>query len=186
MKFIPTNLTHKYIFTEYSFHLHIATHLFTLWAYKSTHRGYYDIHISDIYGCKDSIDYKKINVTRYTDWAITTPIMLLVLVLAILYNKGGSLNFFDFLLILAFNYLMLGAGYLGEIGVISKRKGLLVGFLGFILLYGFIYVKYMSGKAIFDNTGKVVSNKYDNGSCVFNLLLFLTGGFSVFSTIIFN
>ena len=74
----------------------------------------------------DSIDYKKINVNRYTDWAITTPIMLLVLVLAILYNKGGSLNFFDFLLILAFNYLMLGAGYLGEIGVISKKKGVVI------------------------------------------------------------
>lgn len=112
---------------------------------------FYSQFMERIKRSKDSIDYKKINVTRYTDWAITTPIMLLVLVLAILYNKGGSLNFFDFLLILAFNYLMLGAGYLGEIGVISKRKGLLVGFLGFILLYGFIYVKYMSGKAIFDN-----------------------------------
>ena len=27
--------------------------------------------------------FEKINITRYTDWAITTPIMLLVLVLAI-------------------------------------------------------------------------------------------------------
>ena len=99
----------------------------------------------------DTIDYKQINVTRYTDWAITTPIMLLVLVLALLYNSGGSLNFFDFLIILAFNYLMLGAGYMGEIGQISKKKGLVIGFLGFILLYTFIYMKYMTGKQIFDN-----------------------------------
>ena len=112
---------------------------------------FYSQFMERIKKSKNGIDYKKINVNRYTDWAITTPIMLLVLVLAILYNKGGTLNFFDFLLILAFNYLMLGAGYLGEIGVISKKKGVVIGFLGFILLYGFIYVKYMSGKAIFDN-----------------------------------
>ena len=30
------------------------------------------------------IDYRNINLTRFTDWAITTPIMLLVLLLAFL------------------------------------------------------------------------------------------------------
>ncbi len=98
-----------------------------------------------------NIDFKQINVTRYTDWAITTPIMLLVLVLAILYNRGGTLNFFDFLIILALNYFMLGAGYLGEIGVMSRRNGLIWGFVAFVLLYGFIYAKYLSGRFIFDN-----------------------------------
>ena len=112
---------------------------------------FYSQFMERIKKSKDEIDYKQINVTRYTDWAITTPIMLLVLVLAILYNKGGSLNFFDFLIILAFNYLMIGAGYMGEIGLISKRRGQVIGFIGFILLYGFIYVKYMTGAAIFDN-----------------------------------
>tara|TARA_Y100000389_G_C17455662_1_gene517975 strand:- start:1897 stop:2574 length:678 start_codon:yes stop_codon:yes gene_type:complete len=99
----------------------------------------------------DNINYKQINETRYTDWAITTPIMLLVLVLAILYNTGGSLNFFDFLIILLFNYVMLASGYLGEIGKITKRQGVIIGFIGFVLLYGFIYAKYMTGKYIFDN-----------------------------------
>ena len=37
----------------------------------------------------DNVDYKKINMTRYSDWFITTPIMLLVLCLAFLYNTGG-------------------------------------------------------------------------------------------------
>ena len=47
---------------------------------------------------KKEIDYREINETRYVDWAITTPIMLLVLVLAFLYNsKGGRLHFFSFL-----------------------------------------------------------------------------------------
>ena len=41
-----------------------------------------------------NIDYEQINTTRYVDWAITTPIMLLVLVLAFLYNnKAGCSKF---------------------------------------------------------------------------------------------
>ena len=44
------------------------------------------------------IDYKNINTTRFTDWAITTPIMLLVLLLAFLYNTGGRLSFGHFVL----------------------------------------------------------------------------------------
>ena len=33
------------------------------------------------------IDYKDINTTRYNDWFITTPLMLLALMLALSYNK---------------------------------------------------------------------------------------------------
>ena len=45
----------------------------------------------------DEVNYEKINHTRYLDWSITTPIMLLVLVLALLYNtNGGAFNFFSF------------------------------------------------------------------------------------------
>ena len=49
----------------------------------------------------ESVPYKTINNTRYLDWSITTPIMLLVLVLALLYNNnGGALGFKSFLTIL--------------------------------------------------------------------------------------
>ena len=54
-----------------------------------------------------NINYRKINMTRYIDWFITTPIMLLVLCLAFLYNTGGKLQFFTFLKILALNFAML-------------------------------------------------------------------------------
>ena len=100
---------------------------------------------------KNKIDFKQINVTRYTDWAITTPIMLLVLVLAMLYNSGGSLVFSDYLIILLLNYSMIIFGYLGEINKISKNKGLVIGFISFFLLYGFIYLKYLHGNYIRDN-----------------------------------
>ena len=54
------------------------------------------------------IDIEKLNKMRFTDWSITTPIMLLVLVLAFLYNtKGGSMPFGKFLLILLFYLFVL-------------------------------------------------------------------------------
>ena len=34
------------------------------------------------------IDYKKINITRYTDWFITTPFMILGLELVLTYNNN--------------------------------------------------------------------------------------------------
>lgn len=112
---------------------------------------FYSQFMTRIKESKDKIDFKQINVTRYTDWAITTPIMLLVLVLAMLYNSGGSLVFSDYLIILLFNYLMIIFGYLGEVKKISKNKGLIVGFISFFLLYGFIYYKYLYGNYIRDN-----------------------------------
>lgn len=101
---------------------------------------------------EQTLDYKKINNTRYVDWAITTPIMLLVLCLALLYNiKGGALNFFSFLFILACNYGMLGMGYLGEIGFFSKLNANIYGFGFFTMLYGFIYKELLYKKSNSDN-----------------------------------
>ena len=87
---------------------------------------------------------KKINTTRYVDWMITTPIMLLVLVLALQYNsKKTGIVFSDYLLILLFNYGMLGTGYLGELNILNKLIANIIGFVYFGLLYGFIYYKYL-------------------------------------------
>ena len=100
----------------------------------------------------ETVDYETINITRYTDWAITTPIMLLVLVLAMLYNNGtGTMTFSSYLKILGLNYGMLGSGYLGEVGIISRFGANIVGFGFFSALYGYIYTKYLKGKFNFDN-----------------------------------
>lgn len=98
------------------------------------------------------VDYEKMNETRYTDWAITTPIMLLVLVLAFLYNSnGGKLNFSTFVLILFFNYGMLAAGYLGEQEVIDKVPANIIGFVFFAALYYYIYAVFLQDNYNFDN-----------------------------------
>ena len=110
------------------------------------------VEMIDNNGEEKSLDYKKINNTRYVDWAITTPIMLLVLCLALLYNtNGGALNFASFLIILIFNYGMLGMGYLGEIGFFTKINANIYGFGFFAMLYGFIYKEFLYKKSNNDN-----------------------------------
>lgn len=99
-----------------------------------------------------TIDYTELNRVRYTDWCITTPIMLLVLTLAFLYNRGGGarLNFGTFLVVLALNYVMLGSGYAGEAGYIPRQHGLVAGFAAFFGLFSFMYAKFLRG-GNFDN-----------------------------------
>jgi len=101
---------------------------------------------------KGVIDYKEMNSTRYADWAITTPIMLLVLVLVFLYNtNGGALPISSYLVILLLNYGMLGFGYLGETGVMNKLFANITGFVFFAGLYGYIYNTFLSKKYNFEN-----------------------------------
>ncbi len=98
------------------------------------------------------INYEKINKMRYTDWAITTPIMLLVLVLAFLYNtKQGSLPISSYAVILILNYGMLGLGYLGEIGTLTKFAANGFGFAFFAGLFGYLYNGFIAKQYNFDN-----------------------------------
>ena len=97
------------------------------------------------------VDYRKINMTRYVDWFITTPIMLLVLCLAFLYNTGGKLHFSTFLKILAINFAMLTSGYFGETKMVERNLSLFIGFVLFFMLFGFIYYKFLYKKELFDN-----------------------------------
>lgn len=99
-----------------------------------------------------SVDYEKINVTRYVDWSITTPIMLLVLILAFLYNnKEGAFSFTSYLIILFFNYVMLGFGYVGEIGLLEKNMANGLGFVGFAGMYYYIYDRFIKNHSNSDN-----------------------------------
>jgi bacteriorhodopsin len=94
---------------------------------------------------KPVVDYKSINLNRYVDWCITTPIMLLVLILAFRYNSNNKaqVKFTDYLIILAMNYGMLGSGYIGDIGKLGRMSATLVGFIFFGGLYYFLYNTYL-------------------------------------------
>jgi len=103
---------------------------------------------------------KVVNVTpkRYIDWSITTPAMLITLVLYLIYlkhratenNDTSSLELFSLLsenitpisYILVLNWLMLLFGYLGEANIIPTLLGITLGFIPFLLYYYLIYVNY--------------------------------------------
>ena len=98
-----------------------------------------------------NINFRDITLNRYADWAITTPIMLLVLMLALAYNNNEDVRFSMFAIVLVANYGMLYSGYLGETKKVNKLTGNLVGFGFFIAMYYVIWYNHIRGKTNFDN-----------------------------------
>ena len=98
------------------------------------------------------------NITpkRYLDWMITTPTMLVTLVLYLIFlhnrenNIEKSLDFFELIsenftnlsYILVLNWLMLLFGYLGEVNIIPVLLGVTLGFIPFFIYYYIIYTNY--------------------------------------------
>ena len=105
---------------------------------------------------------KVLNVTpkRYVDWVITTPSMLITLMIYLIYlservkNKTNELDFFTlfknnlniFIPVLLLNWLMLLFGYLGEMNIIPVLLGVILGFIPFLMYYYIIYVNYVTQK----------------------------------------
>lgn len=86
---------------------------------------------------KENPDLSYIAKIRYVDWMITTPMILLVLLL--FYNPKSSVDYKTFGGILALNAGMLMGGYAGETGSLSKVQGGGLGFIFFIALLLLIY-----------------------------------------------
>ena len=111
--------------------------------------SFYEKFVKDL---DKGIDYKKFRETRYVDWAITTPIMLLVLVLAFLFNnKEGAFSFSEYLNILVLNYAILVFDYLGEIGSMDRITSKGLGFVAFAGMYYYFYQNYIKGHSNNDN-----------------------------------
>lgn len=96
---------------------------------------------------------QKMALTRYYDWFITTPVMLFTTMLVYEYliqvetKKDTKLTFTEFikkykttiLTIVVSNFIMLFAGYLGELGIISITAATIIGFIAlagsFVIIY---------------------------------------------------
>jgi hypothetical protein len=103
---------------------------------------------------------KVLNITpkRYIDWVITTPSMLITLMVYLIYlnkkteNKTNELDIFTlfkensniFISVLILNWVMLLFGYLGEMRIIPILLGVFLGFISFLIYYYIIYVNYVS------------------------------------------
>jgi len=105
------------------------------------------------------IPVKKINDMRYSDWVITTPLMILVLSLVLSYENKVAIKLSSLFALLVFDLLMLVSGYLGEIGTISRASGTIAGYVGFFLLFGTLWNTYMSGSRV-TNQSKLVFGIY--------------------------
>ena len=98
-----------------------------------------------------------ISPKRYLDWVITTPTMLVTLMVYLIYlnNRLETIptdltiftilkeNVHIFIPVLMLNWLMLLFGYLGEMKRIPVLLGVVLGFIPFLMYYYIIYVNYV-------------------------------------------
>jgi len=96
-----------------------------------------------------NVDYAAINRMRYTDWSITTPLMLLVIMISLSYNntKHASVSIKTYIAAILLNFGMLYSGYLGDTNTITKKTGCIIGFVFFALLFALIYFQFVKGSS---------------------------------------
>ena len=85
-------------------------------------------------------DLKSFTHYRYIDWVITTPMIILGLLL--FYNQRlAAIPYETFGRIVLLDWAMLLAGYMGEIGVIPRMTGFLAGFAALFMVF-YVMVVY--------------------------------------------
>jgi bacteriorhodopsin len=95
---------------------------------------------------KPDFNLKDIVPVRYLDWMITTPLILLAVV--VFYNNpSSSVDYKTFVIIIALNWLMLLAGYLGEQEKIPKVYGLVGGFAFFAAMLVYLFMTIIPARA---------------------------------------
>lgn len=121
----------------------LIRHIMNLETIISLVAGYfYSIFIEEIN--QQTIDWKKLVLTRYQDWFISTPLMLLTLCLVLGMNTNKTLSLREYLLILICNYSMLLCGYYGETHELNRHLSCLLGFVFFTIMFGYIYCLFFS------------------------------------------
>jgi bacteriorhodopsin len=130
----------------------MVRHIFNLETCISVIASYfYSLFITEIENPKPDFDWKSITKTRYMDWAITTPLMLLTLCLVLGSNIGRPLHLSIYGLIIIMNFSMLGIGYLGEANHWDKIVTSFLGFIPFFAMYTIIFTQFVMPKYRLDN-----------------------------------
>lgn len=110
-------------------------------------------YISWLYNYKT---IKNVTPSRYFDWIMTTPSMIITLIFYLIFlqykenNLSESLDFFDLfdknfntiVSVILLNWAMLLFGYLGEIKVLPLLLAIFLGFIPFFIYYYIIYTQY--------------------------------------------
>jgi bacteriorhodopsin len=123
-------------------------HILNLETAISVIAGYfYGIFIAQIDKASEEekeFDWSDITKTRYIDWSITTPLMLLALCLVLSNEVKVAITLPAILTIVGLNYTMLYLGYLGETGVMQRIYSDAFGFGVFFSMFYLIYRWYVA------------------------------------------
>jgi bacteriorhodopsin len=92
------------------------------------------------------IDWTKLTTTRYIDWSMTTPLMLIVLCLVLSNNIEKKLSLKVITGVIILNYTMLLLGYLAEVNYMDRLYSLIFGFIAFFGLFYLIFINYIAPK----------------------------------------
>ncbi len=100
--------------------------------------------------------FENITPTRYFDWAVTTPTMLVTLMAYLDSDNTSSVT--DFVIsnqeiifeIIVLNFIMLIFGLIGEFKQLDTKTSVALGFVPFTLYFKMIWNKYISNKTTSD------------------------------------
>lgn len=90
------------------------------------------------------INWEDVVRTRYIDWSMTTPLMLLALCLTLASAVGKTIALSTISIIILLNFAMLYIGYLGERECMNKWFACILGFIPLVMMFGIIYKKFVS------------------------------------------
>jgi bacteriorhodopsin len=110
---------------------------------------FYSVFLGQIDGYEKEgkeIIWADITKTRYVDWSITTPMMLLAISIALCQQSGEKIHLWLIVLIILLNYAMLLTGCLGEFNFIEKELACFLGFIPFIAMFWLIYSYFVKPK----------------------------------------
>ncbi len=101
-------------------------------------------------------NFENITPTRYYDWFITTPTMLITLMAFLDTPNSKNINIFIesngqlILEVIVLNFMMLIFGLIGEFKGLDVKTSVTLGFIPFALYFQQIYSKYINEKTSFD------------------------------------
>lgn len=133
----------------------IVRHILNLETAISVIAGYFysvfvdKIKIAEVGGV--GLDFAEITLMRYSDWVITTPLMLIALCLVLSNNSKTTVRFSTIFSIILLNYFMLYSGFMGETGKWGKQMADLLGYIAFFLMFLIIFVAFVMPKYVYDN-----------------------------------
>ena len=133
----------------------VIRHIFNLETSISLVASYfYSLFVAKITTVEENnkpIDWTELTRIRYIDWAITTPLMLIALSVVLGHSIKIEIKFIMILSVILLNYIMLISGYLGEVNVISRLQGLIIGFIAFFSMFFIIYTYFIKPKYNYTN-----------------------------------